>query len=370
MYYATICAIAKDEEPFIKEWAEYHLSVGFEHIYVYDNNSAVPISKTLSEHMDAGLVTVIDFPSNTDQQRAAYMDCLLQYGNKSRWMAFIDIDEFIVPKSKNDIRDILDGYTEYGGLAIHWKMFGSQGRKTRPAGGVINNYDKVVAFDSHIKSIVQPARVDRVYTPHSFGYKNGYFCVNEDYVPVASFQSYHVSKTVQVNHYYYKSLEDFEEKIKRGCATGPDRNAEAAFADFAQQESACGELDQTIQKLESQKKASMSALSDVVLYLNDCNKTSDEFEKMLTDCLAINKTALAVGQLHKYLRYYDTPVSWLLAAKIYLLVGEHATSLQYLQKLLADVNNPLRSFAYDCLVEYYRCMADDDTADRLKKSLA
>lgn len=370
MYYATICAIAKDEEYFIKEWVEYHLSVGFEHIYVYDNNSAVPISKTPFEHIDAGVTTVIDFPSDTDQQRAAYMDCLQQYGNNSRWMAFIDIDEFIVPKSKNDIRDILDDYIEYGGFAIHWKMFGSQGRKSRPAGGVIKNYDKVVLSDSHVKSIVQPSRVDRVFTPHSFGYKNGYFCVNEDYIPVASFQSYHVSKTVQVNHYYYKSREDFEEKIRRGCATGPDRDAVAAFADFAQQESLAGELDQTIQKLEHQKKSCMPALSNVVQYLNDCKKSADEFEKIITDCLAINKIALAVGLLRKYLRYYDTPVSWLLAARIYLLAGNHAACLGYLQKLLADVDNPLRSFEYDCLVDYYRCIADEDTADRLKKSLA
>lgn len=114
----------------------------------------------------------------------------------------------------------------------------------------------------------------------------------------------------------------------------------------------------------------MPALSNVVQYLNDCKKSADEFEKIITDCLAINKIALAVGLLRKYLRYYDTPVSWLLAARIYLLAGNHATCLGYLQKLLADVDNPLRSFAYNCLVDYYRCIADEDTADRLKKSLA
>ncbi len=119
MYYATICAIAKDEDFFIKEWVEYHLLIGFEHIYIYDNNSSVPISNTLSDYVDSCLVTVIDFPLDMDQQRKAYMDGLQKYGSECKWMAVIDIDEFIVPKQENDIRDILDRYVGYGGLAIH-----------------------------------------------------------------------------------------------------------------------------------------------------------------------------------------------------------------------------------------------------------
>ena len=366
MYYATICAIAKDEEFFIKEWVEYHLLIGFEYIYIYDNNSHVPVAKILSEYIDNGLATVIDFPRDVDQQRIAYMDCLQKYGNQCKWMAFIDIDEFIVPNAADDIRDILDRYGDYGGLAIHWKMFGSGGHKIRPDGGVIKNYNQVVSCNNHIKSIVQPAKVNKVFTPHNFGYLDGSFCVNEDYIPVASYQSYHISKTVQINHYYYKSLEDFKDKLKRGCATGTDRDHDVAIADFERQETQGGELDQRIQNLVEQKKSSMATLEDIRQSAYGSRKTLAEFESLITDCISINKIALALNMVRICSRYYDAPIVWLLAARVYLLAGHHVECLHYLQKLLVDVDNPLRAGAYSCLADYYKYLHNTDAADSLQ----
>ncbi len=370
MHYATICAIAKNEESFIREWVEYHLLIGFEHIYIYDNNSRVPISEALPEYIDSGLVTVINSSRDVDQQRIAYMDCLQKYGIQCKWMAFIDIDEFIVPRSGNDIRDILDRYIDYGGLAIHWKMFGSGGHRTRPAGGVIKNYDKVVSFDNHIKSIVQPKKVDKVFTPHSFGYKDGSFCVNEDCIPVASYQSYHISRTIQVNHYYYKSLEDFKDKIERGCATGVDRDHAAAFADFARQESQEGILDQTIQSLIEQKKSCMPTLEDICKNASVGQKSLAEFESLITDCISINKIGLALNSVRICSRYYDAPIVWLLAARVHLLAEHHTECLYYLQKLLVDVDNPLRAGAYGCLADYYQFLQNADAANSLQRAMS
>ena len=370
MYYVTICAIAKDEDFFIKEWVEYHLLIGFEHIYIYDNNSSVPISNTLSDYVDSCLVTVIDFPFDMDQQRKAYMDCLQKYGSECKWMAFIDIDEFVVPKQENDIRDVLDRYVGYGGLAIHWKMFGSGGHTIRPDGGVIKNYDKVVFFDNHVKSIVQPSKVDKVFTPHSFGYKDGNFCVNEDCIPVASHQSYHISRTIQINHYYYKSVEDFKDKLKRGCATGPDRDTKAALSNFAMQESQAGVLDCTIQTILKQKKCCMLTFSDVRKNLSDGKKPLNEFVTLITDCISINKIGMALNIVRLCGRYYDVPIVWLLGARVNLLSGNYAECLQYLQKLLIDVDNPLRAGAYSCLADYYQHLQNTDAANSLQRALS
>lgn len=368
MYYAVVCAIAKNEDDFVEEWVKYHLSIGFEHIYIYDNNSAVPVSKILSNYIDANLVSVIDFPRADDQQRAAYVDALQKYGEQCRWMAFIDIDEFIVPKKTNDIRDLLDGYCDYGGLAIHWKVMGSCGHKKRPVGGVIKNYTSVVCYDNHIKSIVQPSKVTKVFTPHSFGYKNGCFCVNEDAVPVVAHQSYHVSRTVWINHYYYKSFEDFNEKLKRGCATGTDRNFKNEIADFEQQETHGGELEPQIQAVVAQK-SSLRTLDDLCQYVADCKKSSEAYEKMIVDCLSLNKIDLTLQMLRTYLRYYDAELTLLFAAQIYLRAGKPEACLAYMQRLLVNEESPLRATTYACLAEYYRHVGDMLAADRLRNAL-
>ena len=56
MYYASICAIAKDEDKNLREWVLYHFAIGFEHIVIYDNNSKNPIKNILSEFLPLNFV--------------------------------------------------------------------------------------------------------------------------------------------------------------------------------------------------------------------------------------------------------------------------------------------------------------------------
>ena len=228
MYYTTICAIAKDENPHLKEWILYHFAIGFEHIVIYDNNSKIPVSTELAEYVAAGLVTVIDWPLTDAQQMSAYMDCLKRVREATFWLAYIDIDEFIVPIQHRDVRDLLDNYRQFGGLAMHWLTFGSNGHINRPKGGMLENYTAALSLWAHIKSIVRPKVTIRPASVHHCLFTDGHYCVNEDGVIVHSFCSYPVGEKIRVNHYYYRSQQDYEEKIARGLATriksGADRH--------------------------------------------------------------------------------------------------------------------------------------------------
>ena len=228
MYYTTICAIAKDEGPHRKEWMLYHLAVGFEHIIIYDNNSKVPISQELAEYVSAGLVTVIDWPLTDAQQLSAYVDCLKAVRESTFWLAYIDIDEFIVPMQHCDVRDLLDDYRRFGGLGMNWMMFGASGHISRPQGGMMENYTGALGLVANIKSIVQPRAVVRPASVHHCLFREGQYCVNEDGVVIHSFCSFPVGRKIRINHYYYRSQQDFEEKIARGVAcklkSGADRD--------------------------------------------------------------------------------------------------------------------------------------------------
>ena len=108
------------------------------------------------------------------------------------------------------------------------------------------------------------------------------------------------------------------------------------------QESQGGELDQGIQSLVEQKKSCMPTLDDIRKNVSECHKSLIEFESLITDCISINKIGLALNVVRICSRYHDTPVVWMLAARVNLLAGNHAECLRYLQKLLVDVDNPLR----------------------------
>ena len=219
MHYASLCAIIKDEDRDIREWLAYHLAIGFEHVLIYDNNSRIPLSATLQDLVSAGLVTVVDWPLTRAQQLSAYHHALKSWGARTRWLAFIDADEFILPLQHEDVRDFLDEYGMHGGVGAHWSTFGSGGHMGRPSGGILANYTQNLGLDPHIKSIVQPSLVLRPVSAHHFAFRPDAFCVNEDHVPVTDFMSYPVGERIRINHYYYKSQQDFQDKIARGLVT-------------------------------------------------------------------------------------------------------------------------------------------------------
>jgi hypothetical protein len=372
--YASICAIAGDETPYLVEWAEYHLGIGFEHICIYDNGNAVPVRETLNAFVCAGLVTVVDFPLKVEQQLAAYADYLAVHGADTVWTAFIDIDEFIVPKRCDDIRDLLDAYRDCGALGIHWKVFGSNGHKRKPEGGVLENYTRVIRDDTHIKSIVRPAVTTGISTPHSFLYRPGYCCVNEDKAPVAAYRSYHTAKTVQINHYYFKSFEEFEKKIERGMPTlnknGVRRRGPEALREFAAQALEPGRPDNAALQLRArQKRAGRTSPEALALYLKDCRVACAEFLDAVAAHIARGEQQAAGEVLKRCLRYHDIPPVWAVAARYCLLVGDRERCFGFLDKLLRDVESPFRDAAYRCLAEYYRTGGDAETAENLLRSL-
>ena len=233
-YYISVCCIVKDENEYLKEWLSYHLKVGVQHFFIYDNGSVVPIQQTIEQLGLSKQVTVISFPG-TSKQVEAYRHCLRNFGSLSQWIAFIDVDEFIVPKSKpNDLAQFLRKFEPYGGLGINWLLFGSAGHQAKSKEPQLKRFTlrskNDFSVNRHIKSIVQPKYVRIVRDPHSFKYIIGKYCVNEKFVRIdGPFADVSV-ETIQINHYFCRSLEEYVEKIKRGRAD--DANIQRSLEQF------------------------------------------------------------------------------------------------------------------------------------------
>lgn len=120
-YYVSLCCIVKDEDDYLEEWISYHRRIGVEKFYIYDNESKIPIASTLAKLIEEKVVVVTDI-SGSAVQCEAYKLCLRKHGRKSRWMGFIDLDEFIVPKSTSgNLRLFLKDYEQYGAVGINWQ---------------------------------------------------------------------------------------------------------------------------------------------------------------------------------------------------------------------------------------------------------
>ena len=92
--YLAVCAIYRDEASYMKEWIEFHRLVGVERFYLYDNRSADDHREVLAPYAERGEVMIYDWPMEQGQV-AAYNDCVARHGAEARWIAFLDLDEFL-----------------------------------------------------------------------------------------------------------------------------------------------------------------------------------------------------------------------------------------------------------------------------------
>ena len=218
----AVCAIMKNETPYVKEWLDYHLSVGVKRFYIYNNESEDNLEEVLKPYIDKGVV-IYKYQPGEAQQQVAYEECLHQHGKETKWLAYIDADEFIVPLKNKTIPEFLEDYKYFAAVGINWILYDSGGHEEKPEGGVLENYTRVY-FDEnkprnmHIKTICQPALTLHYQHPHHGIYKEGYFAVNENFERVdGPFVPVSVNK-IRINHYYCKSVAEFRAKISRGLA--------------------------------------------------------------------------------------------------------------------------------------------------------
>ena len=89
----VICAIAKQENLYIKEFVEYYRNLGIKKIFLYDNNelNGEKFEEVLSDHINGGFVEINNYRGKLSPQREAYTDCYINNNNKFDWFAFYDI---------------------------------------------------------------------------------------------------------------------------------------------------------------------------------------------------------------------------------------------------------------------------------------
>ncbi len=79
---------------FLREWIEFHILVGVEHFYLYNNFSEDNYLEVLQPYIESGIVTLTDWPIESGQL-SAYLDCFKRHKNHTVWKAYINPDEFI-----------------------------------------------------------------------------------------------------------------------------------------------------------------------------------------------------------------------------------------------------------------------------------
>lgn len=231
--YLAVCAIAKDEGPYFQEWIEWHLSQGVERFYIYDNESSDGTREILEPYIQKGVVVYKYWPGYR-RQLAAYDDCLENYRFDSRWIAFIDLDEFIVPVKDASIPEFLKRFENFAGVEINWLIYGSGGMKTKMPGTMMERFKRHSKPDHrlnrHVKSIVDPRRVFTMIGCHEAAKISGYIADSHGEPVRKNFRERVPQQDIiRINHYAVRSYEEFTEKQARGRASGTQRTVKDEY---------------------------------------------------------------------------------------------------------------------------------------------
>lgn len=220
----SIAAIVKNEGIYFKEWIEYHRLIGVDKFYIYDNESTDDTLEILQPYIEQGIVEYLYFPGKL-KQKPAYRDCLKKHKYDSKWIAFIDLDEFIVPLEYDTIPQFLEKLPKsVTQLCIGWINYGNSGFEEKQNGLVIETFKHTSGKAANYgKYIVNPRDVCRPNV-HKCRMIGG-FTVDENVRRIKRFdwqldrdilkKGYSIQK-IRINHYQIKSWEEYSKKYERG----------------------------------------------------------------------------------------------------------------------------------------------------------
>ncbi|MBU7449879.1 glycosyltransferase family 92 protein [Leuconostoc citreum] len=219
----SIAAILKNEADYISEWIEFHKLIGVTKFYLFDNDSDDHLEDVLLTYILDGTVELHKL-AGEGKQLEAYEQAIRLAKDETRWLAILDLDEFLLPVTSESVVTILNE-SKKSAMLVGWTIYGSNGFIKRPNGLVLENYTRHAdnEFIADYKIIVNPRKVIRVINPHfvqvigkttdSSGKRIWQYPYTNKLEALPAPQD-----RIRINHYYSKSLEEFQNKSTRGYA--------------------------------------------------------------------------------------------------------------------------------------------------------
>lgn len=234
---------------YIQEWLEYHLLVGVDHFYLYDQDGTDQAREILGPYEKEGVVTRhpwthydgtrFDGPTRfyqINKNHLAFAHCARNYRDVAEWMMKIDVDEFLYPPAgENSLSPYLNSLDKkhVKGVRIPRYNFGDNGNLTRPAGLVTEEYIYRESDYSDHKDMANCRFLGNNRFCHS-AHRWHYRLLK----PGKLIEEAKV-KGIRVNHYYTKSFEEYQGRQNVSRGRGRDKDT------FMARNRGCNEIKDT-----------------------------------------------------------------------------------------------------------------------------
>ena len=217
----ALFSMAKMESNYVEEWAKYHLALGFDRIYLYDNEDKPTYSKILQKYKNN--ITVIPFPGVAKKggmQNICIFHFTINFLKKHEYVMHIDLDEFVCLKKHSNIKDFINHFfidKTLAAIAFNWVFFGSNGHIDYTNQPVTQRFTKCQeGSDKHIKLLVKTQYFKRYHGCHVIFSIDGTFTKDtKGKIVEGTFNEDGDIEYCQINHYKTKSVNEFKKSLTR-----------------------------------------------------------------------------------------------------------------------------------------------------------
>ena len=183
----TACiAIAKNETPYLDEWITYYHNMGFDDIYIWDNND-VGDNSIYQFASRYPYVTILDVRGrdaliNHGMQKGCYQETYNSIQARYDWIGIFDIDEFLYLPT--DIENFVSNsmFADAGCIHFNWRYYGDndlvfndgrpvQERFTKPCIDTVKYNSAIPHENAWVKSLIRGKCSDMQILVHSAYHK-------------------------------------------------------------------------------------------------------------------------------------------------------------------------------------------------------
>ena len=253
-----LCTIGKKENLYIKEFVEHYRKIGYNKIFLYDNNdlNGERFEDVIQKEINEGFVSVINYRGYKKCQLLSYIDCYKNNKLKYDWISFFDIDEFLELKPPNlNVQDFLGDIKFYKcqNIKINWVFYykNSLYYENKPLEKK-NNY--IIYANKHIKSTVRGNLPTNYWNsegnPHS-SFEKFTSCSSSG--KIIDYQSPYNdppdTSFAILKHYQYKSFEEYCIKLNKGKADNLNENFKKILNKFYEENKSNKEKVKIMEKI-------------------------------------------------------------------------------------------------------------------------
>ena len=160
---SCILTVIKNEHEYLDEWIRYHLALGIDHIFIFEDVDSKSHSEIIDKYENVSLNSIVSVLTEDEVhdiielrkgwrkiRQITYIKRGLEYIKNSHlsydWCFVIDNDEFVTLEDNNKtLEDALSVYNGYDAFLMQWMCFSSDGNIKKPdysKKGIVDTYTK------------------------------------------------------------------------------------------------------------------------------------------------------------------------------------------------------------------------------------